>query len=301
MQGDEEALFAGSPTAQYSAGRAGAAFGLRPSPFGQEVRAELAGSDWWYPGSKGHLGVRLTDVAALAATATPLTDALDRRIDLASEVEDQQGANEVTLQLLALAPAHGVSMESLGGAAASSGSILAPAADGEGGRIHFTFRLFTNQPTVTPAAQVQLLPALGSSRAAGGRLCALVAPIAIKSLGHDGSSAFIGSSGSSVLAAGTSVTLPLQPPDQVELQLSQLAAQGMGEDCRSSVVRQLRLRAAQYLAERWLQVDVWDSTSLLQVGCHCVVPEVGCRVAVCMRVIGACQQDCKRDRGPEAC
>ncbi|GAB4818554.1 hypothetical protein N2152v2_005600 [Parachlorella kessleri] len=211
-KGDEEAVFAGSPSVQYSAGVTGAAFTLRPSPFGQEARADLAGSDWWYPGSSGRLRVRLTDVAALAATATPLTQALDRKISLAAELEDPLGTNGVTLQLLGYAPAHGVSMESLGGGIASD-SILTPAADGNGGRIHFTFRLFTNQPTVTPAAQ---------------------------------------------------------PPEQVELQLSQLAAQGLGEDCRSSVVRQLRLRAAQYLAERWLQVDVWDSTSLLQVGTFAV-------------------------------
>jgi hypothetical protein len=250
-QGDEEALFAGSPTARYASSMPAA---MVPGPTAEQTPGSCSwGPDWWGPGSRGRTAVKWGDVTALAATATPYHHSLARHINLAAEMVDPLDVDEITLQFVGYAPAHGVALEALGGRGGGKDTVLAPAPDASGGCMHFTFHLFSNQPTVTAAARPQLLPG-----GAKGRFCALVPAAAAAAVGEPGRQESGGG------AAGVAVTLPLHPPELREQQLGQLEAQGLGEECRGSAARQLRLRAAQYLAERWLQVDVWDSTSLLQ-------------------------------------
>ncbi|KAL4443404.1 hypothetical protein ABPG75_011141 [Micractinium tetrahymenae] len=214
----------------------------------EEAAALYAGS----PTKQARQGARLSaaDVAAAAAaSAVPAAAAVERDASLQAELGDKLVTAAASLQLLGFEAAE----QQLGGAACE----LAPSLPE---RLHFTYRfLHSGSPAVT--APLHLAPLGNGWSAAGGggggsRLYALAGE-ADDSYGRDDPE-----------VAPPAPELPLQLLDVAALEqhAAELAAQGAPPAAAAGLARQLRLRAARYLAERRLQLDVWDSDSLLQVG-----------------------------------
>lgn len=248
---DNQAAFAGSPSKVNYANLA-----IKSIPSTSSLPVEnSAGFNWWYPGSTGLADVRMGDVTTIAASALPLTQNLGRRIDLTLELADPLDINEITVQFLGIAIKN---MEEVPACLAAS-SLNSPGTNGS--QIYFTYSLYNNKPAVT--SSVMLVPVPSGSITKEGQFYALMSAARVgESKRYKNNSS---SSSLQGISAGTSIQSLLHNSQQWERQLEQLAKQGFA-DLKHSALRQLRLRAAQHLAERWLQVDVWDSISMLQVG-----------------------------------
>ena len=210
------ALYSGSPTAKL-ARRRGAAVAF----------AEGA--------SAAQAAVAAAAEATAAESNLPELTGLQLSEVLSSELADELLSAEASLQLLAF--------ESSAVSGAAAGAQLP-------GSMHFTYRFFDGQPTVTAALRLE--PVACSAEQEGTQLLALLPE-------HVASSS---------RAQGPAPALPLRLLDAgaLQRQLAELADQGMPPEAAASLVQQQRLRAVHYLAERQLQIDVWDSSSLLQVG-----------------------------------
>ena len=189
--------------------------------------------------------------AGAAAAALPAAAVAERASSLAAELSDPLTTAEASLQLLAF--------EAESGCCAAGASADAPALPAQ---LHCTWRcLGSDPPTVTPPL---LLQPAGFSAGGGGRqLFALVQDQAAAAAPeHD----------------GFSTPQRLSEPEQLQLLdaaalergAAELAAHGAPPSAGASLARQHRLRAARRLAQGRLQVDVWDSDSLLPLGTLCV-------------------------------
>lgn len=231
-QQEADALYAGSPTAK-------------------QARRGLAAT------SAASLTAPEAALAA-AGAAVPAAEVAGHTFSLKEELSDALFTSAASLQLLAFEAEPGAGAWLGGGE-----QLLQPALPQ---RLHFTFRFFhSSQPTIT--APVHLLHVhdaagcTGSSGSSGGggraELYALASEVGQPGFSRHGS-----------VDARPAPELPLQLLDAaaLEQQAAQLAAGGAPPAVAASLVRQQRLRAVQYLADRRLQVDIWDSDSLLQVG-----------------------------------
>lgn len=213
-----------------------------------EAAALYAGS----PRKQARQGARVSAAdatAAAAAAAMPADAAAELRVSLQAELSDELVTTAASLQLLGFEQLQG----------GPEGEPDSPLPHG----LHFTFRFFhSSSPTVTPPLYLTALDGITS----GGRLYALAA-------GTAG-----GSAGADPEVCPPPPELPLQLLDVAELeqQATELAAQGAPPAAAAGLARQLRLRGARYLAERRLQVDVWDSDSLLQANLGWAPIVVGC-------------------------
>lgn len=186
------------------------------------------------------VGVSAADAAlAAAATAVPAAAAAELPVSLPAELGGELVPSVASLQLL------GFEQLIHGGEPA-----VAPPK-----RLHFTFRCFHSSSPVVSAPQH--LAALGGTSAGD----AAAGSSRLYALGADGSCA-----GVDPRACPPGPELPLHLLDVAALQqhAAELAAAGASPAVAAGLTHQLRLRLARYLAERRLQVDVWDSDSLLQ-------------------------------------
>lgn len=190
------------------------------------------------------------DAFEAAAAALPAAALERRHISLSAELDDPLVSVEATLQFIAFEaqPSQG---RTCGCSSHSSQAAQQPLPS----LLHFTYRSLAG-PAVT--APLQLQPAEHSPGPAARQLFALVAE----------------ESAPSGEAAGSAPTAApvhsLQLLDTAGL-LQLVSAEVLPPAAAASLARQHRLRAARWLAQGRLQVDVWDSASLLQVGRGCGV------------------------------
>ena len=189
--------------------------------------------------------------ASEAAAAALPAAALERRhVSLAAELDDPLVSAEATLQFIAFEaqPSQGCTR----GCSSHSSQVAQQPLPLQ---VHFTYRSLAG-PAVT--APLQLQPAAHSPGPTARQLFALVAD----------------ESGPNREAVGSAPTAApvhrLQLLDTAGL-LQLVSAEGLPPAAAASLARQHRLRAARWLAQGRLQVDVWDSASLLQVGEGCGV------------------------------
>lgn len=188
--------------------------------------------------------------AEAAAAALPAAAVAERQASLAAELSDPLTTTEASLQLLAFEAEPGWdAAQASGGGGTGGGRGSAGAPPPLPARLHFTWRcLGGDPPTVT--APLVLQPAGGSAASGGRQLFALAQEA----------------------ASGGDACLPqperLQLLDAAALErgLAELAAQGAPPAAAASLACQHRLWVARYLAQGRLQLDAWDSDSLLPLG-----------------------------------
>lgn len=183
-----------------------------------------------------------------AAAAVPSESLERRQVSMAAELDDPLASTAASLQFIAFEaePVQGGCSCSCSGSQAAQQPLPQ--------RLHFTYRSLTG-PAVT--APLRLDPAAGGQSSPGphGRQLFGLVP--------DASSPSSGAGeGGHVAAAPVHTLKLLDAASLVQL----MSSEGLPPAAAVSLERQHRLRAARWLAEGRLQVDVWDSASLLQVG-----------------------------------
>ena len=173
---------------------------------------------------------------AAAAAAQPAAVAADLAGSLQEELQDGLLSAAASLQLLGFEAEPAV------------GSQEAPLPR----RLHFTLRFFASPPAVTAPL---LLEPVGSA-GAGGTLYSLAAETGPGAGGRHGATA---------APPAPELRLRLLDLPALEAAAAEAAEQGAPVAAAASLLWQQRLRAARYLADGVLQVDVWDSDTRLQV------------------------------------
>jgi hypothetical protein len=196
--------------------------------FSGSPTAKLAATRGWEAPSGEMSAVEAAIAAAAEAECAAAPQEAVSARQLLAEVEDVLSTVEASLQLLAYeAPSPALALQ-------------LPAA------MHFSFRIFSAQPTVTESVHLHAIPARSGCSPAGGQLFALLPSESLK-----------GATSAPPPAMGLAL-LQIAELQQLAKQLGELAPP-------AGLLRQQRMRLAQYLAEGRLQVDVWDSDSMLQV------------------------------------